>query len=74
LALCFLAARIWLLALSSAFSFLAAAIGLAAFLLYTLSLWAATLFSTLTLVSLLAAASYKRNSYNSSQQNLFHNA
>ena len=56
-----------------ALSFLAARISLAAlFLLYTLSFWAASLFSALALVSFLAAASYKSNSYNSSQQNLFH--
>ena len=61
-ALSFLAARV---------RFLAARISLAAFL-YTLSFWAASLFSALALVSFLAAASYKSNSYNSSQQNLFH--
>ena len=62
-ALSFLAARIW---------FLAARISLLAAFLYTLSFWAASLFSALALVSFLAAASYKSNSYNSSQQNLFH--
>lgn len=63
-ALSFLAARV---------RFLAARISLAAlFLLYTLSFGAASLFSALALVSFLAAASYKSNSYNSSQQNLFH--
>jgi hypothetical protein len=62
-ALCFLAARVW---------FLAARISLLAAFLYTLSFWAASLFSALALVSFLAAASYKSNSYNSSQQNLFH--
>ena len=67
------AARICFRALSFAarVRFLAARISLAAFL-YTLSFWAASLFSALALVSLLAAASYKSNSYNSGQQNLFH--
>ena len=67
------AARICFRALSFAarVRFLAARISLAAFL-YTLSFWAASLFSALALVSFLAAASYKSNSYNSSQQNLFH--
>lgn len=55
-ALCFLAARVWFLA---------------AFL-YTLSFWAASLFSALALVSFLAAASYESYSNNSGQQNLFH--
>ncbi len=64
-ALCFLAARVW---------FLAARISLLAAFLYTLSFWAASLFSALALVSFLAAASYESYSNNSGQQNLFHNA
>ena len=61
----------WALSFAARVRFLAARISLAAFL-YTLSFWAASLFSALALVSFLAAASYKSNSYNSSQQNLFH--
>ena len=57
------AARIW---------FLAARISLLAAFLYTLSFWAASLFSALALVSFLAAASYESYSNNSGQQNLFH--
>ena len=72
-ALSLYAARICFRALSFAarVSFLAARISLAAFL-YTLSFWAASLFSALALVSFLAAASHKSYSYNSGQQNLFH--
>jgi hypothetical protein len=51
---------------------LAARISLLAAFLYTLSFWAASLFSALALVSFLAAASYESYSNNSGQQNLFH--